>query len=84
MRRWLHLWRTRLLRCPRELQLPTRYLRVACSTDCRVSGHHYSFTITYGASYQSKNTGTFAGRKLTGSFKDTNGTVEHYTAKRRL
>lgn len=49
---------------------------------CRVSGRHYAFTITLGSGYKSRNTGTLKGSKLTGTFKDTNGTVEHYTATR--
>lgn len=50
---------------------------------CRVHGSKYSFTITYGASYKSLNTGVIKGNKLSGSFHDTNGTVETYTAVRR-
>lgn len=49
---------------------------------CRVRGKSYSFTITYGASYRSLNTGTIKGSTLVGMFKDTNGTQASYTAKR--
>jgi hypothetical protein len=49
---------------------------------CRVRGSKYSFTITYGASYKSLNTGVIKGNTVAGSFKDTNGTVEAYTAVR--
>jgi hypothetical protein len=51
--------------------------------DCRVHGSKYSFTITYGSSYKSRNTGTLSGNTLKGTFKDTNGTVESYTAERK-
>jgi hypothetical protein len=50
---------------------------------CRVTGHKYVFTITYGAGYKSHNSGTINGNTLTGRFKDSNGTVEAYTATRR-
>jgi hypothetical protein len=50
---------------------------------CRVTGHKYVFTITYGAGYRSHNSGTITGNTLTGRFKDSNGTVETYTATRR-
>lgn len=49
---------------------------------CRVHGNKYSFTITYGPSYKSRNTGTISGNSLKGTFKDTNGTVQSYTATR--
>ena len=48
-----------------------------------MGGNRYSFTITYGPSYKSRNTGTISGNRLKGSFKDTNGTAESYTATRR-
>jgi hypothetical protein len=50
--------------------------------DCHVHGHKYSFTITYGSGYKSLNTGVIAANRLSGKFKDTNGTTEAYTAKR--
>jgi hypothetical protein len=49
---------------------------------CRVHANRYSFTITYGPSYKSRNAGTISGNKLKGRFRDTNGTVESYTATR--
>jgi hypothetical protein len=49
---------------------------------CRVSGHKYVFTITLGTAYKSHNSGTIKGNTLSGHFKDTNGTVEAYTATR--
>jgi hypothetical protein len=49
---------------------------------CRVRGNHYSFTITYGSGYKSVNTGTVKGNSLIGSFHDSNGTIESYTATR--
>ncbi len=52
-------------------------------TDCQVSGDNYTFTITMGASYQSKNTGIITGNTLTGSFTDTNGNMEYYSAIRQ-
>jgi hypothetical protein len=50
--------------------------------DCQVHGHKYSFTVTYGSGYKSVNTGVIVANRLVGKFKDTNGTVEAYTAKR--
>lgn len=50
---------------------------------CRVTGHKYVFTITLGSGYKSHNSGTIKGNTLTGRFKDSNGTVETYTATRR-
>jgi hypothetical protein len=47
---------------------------------CRVNGHSYSFTITEGSSYRSRNTGTFSGNRANGKFSDTNRTVVKYTA----
>jgi hypothetical protein len=52
--------------------------------DCQVTGHRYTFTITYGTSYQSVNTGWFFGPWLGGKFSDTNGTTERYHATRPL
>jgi hypothetical protein len=49
---------------------------------CRVTGHKYVFTITLGSGYKSHNSGTIRGNMLTGRFKDSNGTVETYTATR--
>jgi hypothetical protein len=49
---------------------------------CRVTGHKYVFTITLGTTYKSHNSGTIKGNTLSGRFKDTNGTVETYTATR--
>jgi hypothetical protein len=49
---------------------------------CRVTGHRYVFTITLGSGYKSHNSGTIKGNTLSGRFKDTNGTVETYTATR--
>ena len=49
---------------------------------CRVTGNRYAFTITYGASYKSYNKGTITANKLTGSFRDTNGTTGTYSAIR--
>jgi hypothetical protein len=40
------------------------------------------FTITLGSGYKSHNSGTIKGNTLSGRFKDTNGTVETYTATR--
>ena len=51
-------------------------------TACRVAGNKYSFTITEGLSYRSRNTGTFSGNRASGSFKDSNGTVARYSAVR--
>jgi hypothetical protein len=42
----------------------------------------YAFTITYGASYKSYNKGTITANKLTGSFRDTNGSAATYSAVR--
>ena len=50
--------------------------------NCRVTGSAYSFWITSGT-YKSHNTGTIAGNTLKGSFRDTNGTLGIYTAKRK-
>ena len=50
--------------------------------DCQVTGHRYTFTITYGSDYESVNTGWFLGPWLIGKFSDTNGTTEKYFAKR--
>jgi len=49
---------------------------------CRVKGHEYAFTITYGTGYESFNKGTITANKLTGSFHDTNGASGTYTAVR--
>ncbi len=48
---------------------------------CQVTGNVYVFTLTTG-SYTSNNSGTIAGNSLTGSFSDSNGTMEDYTATR--
>jgi len=48
---------------------------------CRVTGSHYRFTVTYGSSYRSVNTGTIHGNRLKGSFNDGSG-PSPYTAKR--
>ncbi len=48
---------------------------------CHVSANRFVFTITEG-SYRSRNTGTIAGNKIFGTFKDTNGTVVHYSGTR--
>jgi hypothetical protein len=50
--------------------------------DCQVTGDKYVFTVTYGASYQSKNTGIITGNTLSGSYTDTNGTNAAYSATR--
>ncbi len=52
--------------------------------NCRVHGATYTFTITYGPSYKSYNKGTIKGNRVVGTFHDTNGTTESYTARRRL
>jgi len=49
---------------------------------CRVKGNKYVFTITLGKGYRSHNSGTISGNTITGSFKDTNGTVAQYTGTR--
>ena len=49
---------------------------------CRVTGTKYVFTITYGTSYRSKNSGTIVGNKILGTFKDSNGAVIKYTGVR--
>jgi hypothetical protein len=46
---------------------------------CRITGHRYRFTITYGG-YKSVNTGTIRGNRLSGSFND--GSAHPYTATR--
>ena len=51
-------------------------------TGCQVTGDAYAFTINLGASYHSYNSGTINGNSVTGSFRDTNGTTESYTAAR--
>jgi hypothetical protein len=48
--------------------------------DCHVSGDNYTFTITAGGGYASKNTGVIKGNTLTGHFADSNGTNVDYTA----
>ena len=50
---------------------------------CHVAGHRYGFVITYGPGYRSTNTGVITGNRLAGTFHDTNGTKESYTAVRR-
>jgi len=50
---------------------------------CHVVGNKYAFTITYGPAYRSNNTGIISENTLTGRFKDTNGTVESYSTKRK-
>ncbi len=47
-----------------------------------VSGSSYTFEIDAGSSYVSYNSGTITGNTLSGSFYDTNGTVESYTGYR--
>jgi len=37
--------------------------------DTSMGGNRYSFTITYGPSYKSRNTGTISGNRLKGSFQ---------------
>jgi hypothetical protein len=49
---------------------------------CRVTGHRYVFTIALGSGYKSHNSGTIKGDTLAGAFRDSNGTVETYTATR--
>jgi hypothetical protein len=49
---------------------------------CQVTGSEYTFTLVTG-SYSSTNTGTISGNNLSGSFTDTNGTTEAYTATRQ-
>jgi hypothetical protein len=51
-------------------------------TACKVTGHTYVFTITYGPVYKSYNAGRFSKTHLSGSFHDTNGTTAKYTATR--
>jgi|SRR5579863_4698964 len=50
---------------------------------CHVTGDHYAFTITLGATYKSYNKGTLTGNRLAGGFRDTNGSTGTYTAVRR-
>ncbi|HEV3188310.1 MAG TPA: hypothetical protein VGZ04_09745 [Acidimicrobiales bacterium] len=49
---------------------------------CPQTGNRYAFTITEGATYRSRNVGTIAGNKITGSFNDSNGTSVPYTGVR--
>lgn len=49
---------------------------------CRVTGNRYTFTITLGATYRSRNKGIIEGNKIIGTFSDTNGSVIHYTGTR--
>jgi hypothetical protein len=53
-------------------------------TSCKVTGNHYAFTVNAGSSYHSYNTGMIQGNNVTGSFTDTNGTTESYTAVRTV
>ena len=50
--------------------------------DCHVKGNQYAFTITYGTGYKSYNKGTITANRLTGSFRDTNGSSGIYSAVR--
>jgi hypothetical protein len=54
---------------------------VYAMTACQVTGNAYTFTLVTG-SYSSVNTGTITGDTLAGSFTDTNGTTQAYTASR--
>ncbi len=47
--------------------------------NCRVHGRTY----TFGTAYKSYNKGTIRGNSLAGTFHDTNGTTEAYTAVRQ-
>lgn len=51
--------------------------------NCRVHGRTYTFTVTFGTAYKSYNKGTIRGNSLAGTFHDTNGTTEAYTAVRQ-
>jgi hypothetical protein len=51
-------------------------------TACKVTGTHYTFTITYGPTYKSHNKGVLKGNTLKGSFHDTNGNSGSYTGTR--
>jgi hypothetical protein len=51
-------------------------------TGCKVSGNSYVFTVNLGANYHSYNAGTINGNSVMGSFTDTNGTKQNYTATR--
>lgn len=51
-------------------------------TDCKVSGNSYVFTVNLGATYHSYNSGTIQGNSVAGSFHDTKGTAQSYTATR--
>jgi hypothetical protein len=51
-------------------------------TACKVSGHKFVFTITFGPTYKSFNSGTFSKTTLKGSFHDTNGSTGTYTGTR--
>ncbi len=53
-------------------------------TTCHVSGHSYAFTVVQvGTTYSSRNTGVITGNTVSGSFTDTNGTTQAYTATRK-
>ncbi len=52
-------------------------------TNCQVTGNHYAFLVVQpGSAYKSQNNGTLKGNTLSGVFRDTNGAVIKYTAKR--
>lgn len=52
-------------------------------TRCQVTGDAYTFTLEEAdIKYTSNNSGTITGNDITGSFTDSNGTTEDYTATR--
>lgn len=51
-------------------------------TACKVTGHKFVFTITFGPTYKSLNSGTFRKTTLKGAFHDTNGSTGTYTGTR--
>lgn len=51
-------------------------------TDCKVTGHHFRFHITYTGGYVSYNAGTFTKHSLNGHWHDRNGAAGTYSATR--
>ena len=51
-------------------------------TACKVTGQKYVFTITFGPTYKSHNSGSFRKTTLKGRFHDTNGSTGTYTGTR--
>lgn len=65
-------------KCKGKTTLGTGYKFV----DCKVTGHHYRFHITYGSGYVSYNAGTFTKHSLQGHWHDNDGASGTYTATR--